>query len=76
MFEHERIDTRNTHGTGCTLASAIAGQLAGQISRDTPPDLKAATERALIYVHRAIKAAPDLGQGNGPLGHHVPENAS
>ena len=76
MFEHERIDTRNTHGTGCTLASAIAGQLAGQISRDTPPDLKAATERALIYVHRAIKAAPDLGQGNGPLGHRVPENAS
>ena len=73
LFEHERLETRNTHGTGCTLASAIAGQLAAQIARETSPDptpdLRAATEHALAYVHTAIKNAPNLGHGNGPLGH-------
>ncbi len=73
VFEHERLETRNTHGTGCTLASAIAGQLATQIagdpSSDNAPDLKSATEHALAYVHTAIKNAPNLGHGNGPLAH-------
>lgn len=73
VFEHERLETRNTHGTGCTLASAIAGQLAAQIAGDTSsdgaPDLRAATEHALAYVHTAIKNAPNIGHGNGPLGH-------
>ena len=73
VFEHERLETRNTHGTGCTLASAIAGQLAAQIAGDTSsdgaPDLRAATEHALAYVHTAIKNAPNIGRGNGPLGH-------
>ncbi len=73
VFEHERLETRNTHGTGCTLASAIAGQLAAQIAGDTfsdrTPDLRAATEHALAYVHTAIKNAPNIGRGNGPLGH-------
>ena len=73
LFEHERLETRNTHGTGCTLASAIAGQLAAQIpggsSPDLTPDLRAATEHALAYVHTAIKNAPNLGHGNGPLEH-------
>ena len=73
LFEHERLETRNTHGTGCTLASAIAGQLAAQIpggsSPDLTPDLRAATEHALAYVHAAIKNAPNLGHGNGPLEH-------
>ncbi len=73
VFEHERLETRNTHGTGCTLASAIAGQLAVQIAGDTSsdgaPDLRAATEHALAYVHTAIKNAPNIGRGNGPLGH-------
>lgn len=73
VFEHERLETRNTHGTGCTLASAIAGQLAAQIagdpSSDNAPDLKTATEHALAYVHTAIKNAPNLGHGNGPLAH-------
>ena len=78
VFEHARIDTTNTHGTGCTLASAIAGQMANAIaadalrdSRGRPDDatLKTATETALDYVHRAIITAPHIGQGNGPLGH-------
>lgn len=72
-FEHERLETRNTHGTGCTLASAIAGQLATQIAGDHAPDhipdFRAATEHALAYVHTAIKNAPNLGHGNGPLAH-------
>ena len=67
VFEHERLETTNTHGTGCTLASALAGQLAGQ----TTPDIKTATEKALAYVHAAIKAAPDLGVGHGPVWHGV-----
>ena len=78
VFEHARIDTTNTHGTGCTLASAIAGQMANAIAADAPRDsrgrpddatLKTATETALDYVHRAIITAPHIGQGNGPLGH-------
>lgn len=75
IFEHARLDTKNTHGTGCTLASALAGQIANNLAADdaetSPSDvmLKTAAEHALAYVHRAIKAAPDIGQGNGPLGH-------
>ena len=73
VFEHERLETRNTHGTGCTLASAIAGQLATQIAGDNAPDhipdFRAATEHALAYVQTAIKNAPNLGHGNGPLAH-------
>ena len=73
VFEHERLETCNTHGTGCTLASAIAGQLAAQNAGGTSPnpalDLRAATEHGLAYVHAAIKNAPNLGHGNGPLAH-------
>ncbi|HUZ74282.1 MAG TPA: bifunctional hydroxymethylpyrimidine kinase/phosphomethylpyrimidine kinase [Stellaceae bacterium] len=58
-----RIETRATHGTGCTLASAIAAGLAqGMALRD-------AIERAHAYVQRAIAAAPGLGRGHGPLNH-------
>jgi hydroxymethylpyrimidine/phosphomethylpyrimidine kinase len=71
VFEHARLETTNTHGTGCTLASALAGQLAGQFAAQTTPDIKAATEKALAYVHAAIKAAPDLGAGHGPVWHGV-----
>jgi len=73
IFEHERLETRNTHGTGCTLASALAGQLAQQCAADKDAlqalDLIAATETALAYVHQAIKTAPNIGAGNGPLNH-------
>jgi hydroxymethylpyrimidine/phosphomethylpyrimidine kinase len=66
LFEGERIDTRNTHGTGCTLASACAAGLAQQMSLD------AAAARAWDYVHRAILQAPGLGRGHGPLDHGWP----
>ncbi|WP_454884415.1 bifunctional hydroxymethylpyrimidine kinase/phosphomethylpyrimidine kinase [Sphingomonas oryzagri] len=64
----DRIDTRHTHGTGCTLASAIAAGLA----RREPLD--AAIAAARRHVRAAILAAPGLGQGSGPLG-NPPRNA-
>ena len=66
VIESARINTRHTHGTGCTLASAVATGLArGMALRD-------AVVRAGAYVHAAILAAPGLGAGHGPLGHNVP----
>jgi hydroxymethylpyrimidine/phosphomethylpyrimidine kinase len=62
-FSAPRLETRHTHGTGCTLASAIAVGLAQGM------DMLQAIERAHAYVHHAIKTAPGLGQGNGPLNH-------
>jgi len=64
-FEAPKIDTRHTHGTGCTLASAIAAGLAQGMA------LPAAVARARAYVRAAILAAPGLGRGHGPLGHGV-----
>jgi hydroxymethylpyrimidine/phosphomethylpyrimidine kinase len=61
-FRHPRIDTRHTHGTGCTLASAAAVGLAQGLA------LHDSVERAHDYVQRAIRGAPGLGRGNGPLG--------
>jgi hydroxymethylpyrimidine/phosphomethylpyrimidine kinase len=58
-----RIHTRHTHGTGCTLSSAIATYLA----RGLP--LPEATDRARLFVRSALRAAPGFGVGNGPLGH-------
>lgn len=60
-----RIDSTSTHGTGCTLASAIAAGLAQGMA------LEAAIRRARAYVAAAIAAAPGLGQGHGPLNHGV-----
>ncbi|MEJ7812041.1 MAG: bifunctional hydroxymethylpyrimidine kinase/phosphomethylpyrimidine kinase [Gemmatimonadaceae bacterium] len=62
-FRHPRIETRHTHGTGCTLSSAIAAHLALGHS------LVDSVERSLDYVHRAIATAPGLGAGHGPLNH-------
>lgn len=61
-FRHPRIDTKHTHGTGCTLASAIAAGLAQGL---TVPQ---AAEIACAYVQSAIRNAPGLGKGHGPLG--------
>jgi hydroxymethylpyrimidine/phosphomethylpyrimidine kinase len=58
-----RIKTRNTHGTGCTLASAIATGL-GQGMEIVP-----AIERARLFVRLALRDAPGLGHGHGPMGH-------
>ena len=57
-----RIDTRHTHGTGCTLASAIATGLAAGMP------LVEAVARARHYVRKALAAAPGLGGGHGPMG--------
>lgn len=62
-FENRRIETTSTHGTGCTLASAIAAGLAqGQSRAD-------AVAAAIRYVHVAIATAPGFGAGHGPLNH-------
>ena len=63
-----RVDTRHTHGTGCTMASAIATGLAQKLS------LEDAVRRAHAYVQAAIASAPGLGHGHGPLGHLTLEN--
>jgi hydroxymethylpyrimidine/phosphomethylpyrimidine kinase len=62
-FYSNRIDTRHTHGTGCTLASGIATGLGAGMP------LHAATERAVAFVQRTIAKAPQFGAGHGPLGH-------
>lgn len=63
FFETPRIETRHTHGTGCTLASAIATYLALGVSL---PD---AVDRARTYLIRAIETAKGFGQGHGPVNH-------
>ncbi len=57
------IDTHNTHGTGCTLAAAIAANLA------LSPDLFAAVEKAKSYVTTALQHSLSIGRGQGPVGH-------
>jgi hydroxymethylpyrimidine/phosphomethylpyrimidine kinase len=58
-----RINSRHTHGTGCTLASAIAVGLAQGLS------IEASVKRARAFVREAIRSAPGLGRGHGPLNH-------
>ena len=65
-FEGPRIETRHTHGTGCTLASAVAAGLA--LGRP----LGTAVADAHAYVAQAIRRAPGLGAGHGPLDHGWP----
>jgi hydroxymethylpyrimidine/phosphomethylpyrimidine kinase len=65
-FQHSRIDTRSTHGTGCTLSAAITAGLA------LGHDLTGAVADGLDFVRRAMLTAPALGQGHGPLNHRVP----
>ena len=62
-FESERIDNPNTHGTGCTLSSAIACNLA------VGYPLEEGIRRAKAYLTGALRAMLDLGQGSGPLDH-------
>jgi hydroxymethylpyrimidine/phosphomethylpyrimidine kinase len=63
IMERPRIGTKHTHGTGCTLASAIAARLA---QGDALPE---AVRKAGDYLHEAIARAPGYGQGNGPVEH-------
>ena len=62
-FVGKRIDNPNTHGTGCTLSSAIAANLAKGYS------LKESVERAKAYISGALAAMLDLGSGSGPMNH-------
>ncbi|MGN0135064.1 MAG: bifunctional hydroxymethylpyrimidine kinase/phosphomethylpyrimidine kinase [Anaerotignum sp.] len=62
-FNGKRIDNPNTHGTGCTLSSAIAANLA------KGHDLATAVERAKEYISGALAAMLDLGAGSGPMNH-------
>jgi hydroxymethylpyrimidine/phosphomethylpyrimidine kinase len=66
LLEGPRIETRHTHGTGCTLASACAAGLADGLA------LEAAVAGAWGYVAEAIRQAPGLGAGHGPLDHGWP----
>jgi len=63
VMSSPRLETPHTHGTGCTLASAIATFLAQGI------ELREAVEAARDYVHEAIRTAPGFGKGHGPLNH-------
>ena len=62
-FAHRRIATRSDHGTGCTLASAIAEGIGRGLA------LEAAVERGRHYLQRALETATPLGQGHGPVNH-------
>ncbi len=66
LLESPRLDTRHTHGTGCTLASACAAGLAQGLK------LEEAVARAWAYTAEAIRRAPGLGAGHGPLDHGWP----
>jgi hydroxymethylpyrimidine/phosphomethylpyrimidine kinase len=63
--EAKRFDTDDTHGTGCTLASAMATGLGAGLSAED------AFRQAVRFVRIAILSAPGLGQGHGPIGHHL-----
>ena len=62
-FRDTRLDTPHTHGTGCTLASAIATGIAQSM------DVPAAVVRGRAYLREAIRTAPGLGRGHGPVNH-------
>lgn len=62
-FRGKRIDNPNTHGTGCTLSSAIASNLA------KGKDLETSVENAKCYISGALAAMLDLGKGSGPMNH-------
>ena len=62
-FYGKRINNPNTHGTGCTLSSAIASNLAKGYDLDT------SVERAKAYISGALAAMLDLGHGSGPMDH-------
>ena len=63
-FYGRRIDNPNTHGTGCTLSSAIAANLAKGFSMED------AVDRAKAYISGALGAMLDLGAGSGPMAHN------
>jgi hydroxymethylpyrimidine/phosphomethylpyrimidine kinase len=65
VFTHDKIETKNTHGTGCALATAIACHLANGV------DIFTAVDYARQYVIGAIQNAPIIGKGHGPINHFI-----
>jgi hydroxymethylpyrimidine/phosphomethylpyrimidine kinase len=63
VFESKRLDNKNTHGTGCSLASSIATLLGRSFG------IEEATKTSIEYVQKGIKNAPNFGRGNGPILH-------
>ena len=64
-FPARHINTKHTHGTGCTYSAAITAELA------KGADLRAAIETAKRYITLAIETNPGLGHGAGPVNHHA-----
>ncbi|MBP7796663.1 MAG: bifunctional hydroxymethylpyrimidine kinase/phosphomethylpyrimidine kinase [Elusimicrobiales bacterium] len=65
IFRHKRINTKNTHGTGCTLSAAISANLSKGYTAEKAVDI------AIRYTNRAIKNSLNIGSGNGPLNHFL-----
>ena len=63
QIETKKIETHNTHGTGCTMASALAAGLAKSF------EIKKAFQNAHYYVNQAIITSPGFGKGHGPINH-------
>ena len=63
IFSNKKLNTKNTHGTGCTLSSAIATYLS------CGKDLIKSCELGIKYVNEAIRSNLNLGKGNGPINH-------
>ena len=63
QIETLKIETKNTHGTGCTMASALAAGLAKSL------EIKKAFQKAHFYVNQAIRSSPSFGNGHGPINH-------
>ena len=63
IFKNKKINTKNTHGTGCTLSSAITAYFA------CGKTLKKSCEMAIKYVNEAIATRPNYGKGHGPINH-------
>jgi len=63
IFKNKKINTKNTHGTGCTLSSAIATYYS------CGKTLKKSCEMAINYVNHAIGTGPNYGKGHGPINH-------
>ena len=71
IFESKRQESNNTHGTGCTLSSALATGLGQNLN------ILDATKKAHLFVQEAIRSALPLGKGNGPLNHcHLIEQST
>ena len=63
VFKNKKINTKNTHGTGCTLSSAIA------VYYSCGKTLKKSCEMAIKYVNHSIGTGPKYGKGHGPINH-------